>query len=337
MKVLKWVALGAGAVAIGYLARPQTSLQGKVAIVTGGSRGLGLAIAQELAGAGAKVVICARNATELAAAEAQLRQAGAEVLAVTCDVSAQDETELLVQRTIDHFGALDIVVNNAGIIQVGPLESLTVDNFRQALEPMFWGMVNTTMAALPHLRARKTGHIVNITSIGGKISVPHMLPYSSAKFAATGFSEGLRAEVAKDNIKVTTVVPGLMRTGSDVQAEFAGDAEKEYAWFAASASIPGLSMDGRQAAARIVRAIQAGRTQLVLTLPAKAAVLAHGLAPALTQQALALVNRLLPSAPPGTELGRTVKGTEPAASAGPGLSRLTALNRQSGEKLNQPT
>jgi len=229
-----------------------------------------MAVAAELVAAGVRVVICARDRDELDRAAARLRADGGEVLPVVCDVGDEEQARMLIERMVEHFGQVDIVVNNAGIIQVGPLESLTSKNFRDAMDPMFWGLVHVTLAALPHMRARRSGHICNITSIGGKVSVPHLMPYSSAKFAAVGFSEGLRAEVAAHGIRVTTVVPGLMRTGSDVDAEFAGQAGREYAWFAVGAAVPGLSMDARRAARRIVRAIAAPRTEIVLTLPAKA-------------------------------------------------------------------
>ena len=106
------------------------------------------------------------------------------------------------------------MVNNAGMIQVGPLATTTKEDFVTALDVMFWGTLYPTLAVLPQMRARGRGHIVNITSIGDLVSVPHLLPYTCAKFAAVGLSEGLRAELGPVGIRVTTVVPGLMRTGS---------------------------------------------------------------------------------------------------------------------------
>jgi NAD(P)-dependent dehydrogenase (short-subunit alcohol dehydrogenase family) len=326
-----------GAVAAGAYVCRGSSLKSRVAVVTGGSRGLGLALAHELVLAGCRVVVCARDADELARAEIGLLAAGRDVLAVICDVSVEDEARALVDQAVEHFGRIDIVVNNAGIIQVGPLDALTTANFRSAMDPMLWGTVQVTLAALPHMRARHSGHICNITSIGGKIAVPHLMPYSTAKFAAVGFSEGLRAEVAADGIHVTTVVPGLMRTGSDVQAEFAGDAAAEYSWFAAGAAAPFLSMDGRRGARRIVRAIRTRRTALVLTPAAKAAVVAHGVAPALTQRVLEMAGRLLPAnANPADTNGSTEPGTTAAAGAPRAVRAGTVFNRRAGRRLNQP-
>jgi NAD(P)-dependent dehydrogenase (short-subunit alcohol dehydrogenase family) len=335
-RIIAASAFGASsAIAIGYLMRSR-SLQSRIAIVTGGSRGLGLAIAQELVAAGCRVAICARDGDELEEAASLLRDRGGDVLAVTSDVADEDQAHMLVERTIDHFGGVDIVVNNAGTIQVGPVADLTTANFRDAMDAMLWGTVNTTIAVLPYMCDRRSGHIVNITSIGGKVSAPHLLPYNTAKFAAVGFSEGLHSEAARHHIHVTTVVPGLMRTGSDVQARFSGKGQREHAWFAVAAATPGLSMDGQHAARRIVQAIARRRSEIVLTLPAKAAVRAHGIAPATTQDVLSWINRLLPAPAPGPH-GETVAGQDLAANAPPVVQALTTPNRRAGERLNQPS
>src|SRR5205807_4694011 len=142
----------------------------------------------------------------------------------------------------------------AGTISVGPIQTMTVEDFRDAMDVMFWGMVYTTLEALPHFQRNQHGRIVNITSIGGKISVPHLLPYSCAKFAAVAFSEGLRAELHGTGVQAITIAPGLMRTGSFLNAEFKGDDEREAAWFSLSASLPGPSMSATRAARQIISA-----------------------------------------------------------------------------------
>jgi short-subunit dehydrogenase len=321
------VAAAGAAVAITGIRRRRADLTGQVALVTGGSRGLGLAIAAELQAVGCVVAIAARDRDELSAAAGHL---GADVTTIVCDVTDEAQVAAMVAEVEARLGPIDMLINNAGIIQVGPIAALTVGNFYDAMKPMFFGMVHTSLAVLPGMRARRRGWIVNITSIGGKIGVPHLLPYAAAKFAAVGFSDGLHAEVAADGIRVTTVVPGLMRTGSDVQARFSGNATAEYGWFAAAAALPGLSMDGRRAARRIVSAVVRGRTQVVLTLPVRAAALAHGIAPATTQTVLTVVQRLLPS--PGTD--RDVAGAR--AGAGTAARWPTGLNRRAGNRLNQP-
>jgi NAD(P)-dependent dehydrogenase (short-subunit alcohol dehydrogenase family) len=327
--------VAAGWAAARFMA-PALDLAGRTVLVTGGSRGLGLAIAQEVARHGANVVVCARDAAELDGAAVLLRAQGARVETIVCDVSDPQQVAAMVERAVDSFGSIDVLVNNAGIIQVGPLDAIDAGNFRDAMDAILWGTIHTSLAVLPVMRQNGGGRIVNVTSIGGKLSVPHLMPYSTAKFAAVGFSEGLRAEAAADNVRVTTVVPGLMRTGSDVQAKFAGRTGREYAWFAIAAAAPGLSMDARSAARRIVDAMRHGRAEVVLGLPAKLAVLAHGIAPGLTQRAMALANRLLPAADGASPQGETVQGLQAARGTPSLVTTLTRSNRSAGHNLNQP-
>ena len=308
-------------------------LSGQVALVTGSSRGLGYLLARELAREGCRLVICARDADELERARNELARSGAEVLAVPCDIAQRDQVERLVEQTVQRYGSLDVLVNNAGIIQVGPVATMTVEDFEDALGVIFWGGVYATLAALPHLRAGR-GRVVNITSIGGKVSAPHLLPYNCAKFAAVGFSEGLTAELAREGVRVTTVVPGLMRTGSPLNAFFKGRVEREFAWFTIGDSVPGLSMDAERAARRIVAAAKRGRVEVTLTVPAKIGVRVHGLAPGTTTRLLGLVNRLLPTAD-----GRSrsaVRGVEAHASLRrPGFNRLVGLTLGAARRFNQ--
>ena len=211
---------------------------GEVAIVTGASRGLGLLLARELARHGCPLIICARDAAELERAAAGLRASGAEVTAVTCDVTDPAVPQRLLDTAIERYGRLDIIISNAGIIQVGPVADAQVSHYQTALDTMAVAPVRLALAALPVMRRQNHGRIVTIASIGGKVSVPHLLPYSTAKFAAVGFSEGLRAELGRGPVTVTTVVPGLMRTGSHLQARFTGQAGKEFTWFSLGASLP---------------------------------------------------------------------------------------------------
>ncbi len=240
-------AVGLGAALLGRelwkRARTVPGFAGQVVVITGGSRGLGFALAQEFAARGAKLVICARGEQVLREAESRLRHMGAEVLAIPCDISDQTAASELVREATQRFGRVDVLVNNAGTIQVGPIESQTLEDFQTAMGTMFWGMVYTTLAVLPQMAERGGGRIVNITSIGGRVAIPHLAPYSCAKFAAVGFSQALRAELAKNHISVTTVAPGLMRTGSHANAIFKGDHRKEYSWFALGATLPVSAME----------------------------------------------------------------------------------------------
>jgi len=275
--------------------RDSRALTGEVAIVTGGSRGLGRLIAEELSRHGCRIVVCARDRGELEETERSLAALGADVLTVVCDVQDPDDLYRLIHATLDRFGRIDLLVNNAGTIQVGPAQELQIADFERALSVIFWGTVRATLAVLPYMRARRHGRIVNITSIGGKVAVPHLLPYDCAKFATVGFSEGLRAELARDGVSVTTIVPGLMRTGSHRFASFEGQAGKERRWFSALARLPGLSMNARRAARQVVRAASRRQAERVLGLPAKMLRLSVSLAPGLAARLLALIDRLLPS------------------------------------------
>jgi len=269
-------------------------LRGKTVLVTGGSRGLGLVLARELLAHGARVAICARSQDELDRAFADLVERDRHVLAVPCDITDRNQVEEMVGVVLDRCGRIDVLINNAGTIGVGPVETMTVADFQRSLAVNFWGPLYAALAVLPAMRRQGAGRIVNITSIGGKISVPHLLPYSASKFAFVGLSQGLRAELAKDSIVVTTVCPGLMRTGSPRNANFKGQHEAEYAWFSISDSLPGLSMSAERAARQIIAACRRGDAEVVLSLPARAAVAFHELFPGLTADLMALVNRLLP-------------------------------------------
>lgn len=309
----------------------EESLVGEVAIVTGGSRGLGFAIARNLASQGCRVVICARDEIELRSAVRELSAIG-EVIGIICDVAEIGDIRRLVELTLRSFGRVDILVNNAGVIEVGPRETMTFDDFETMMAIMFWGVVNCTLAVLPHMKARGHGRIVNITSIGGKISVPHLLPYSAAKFAAVGFSEGLHTEVAKQGIAVTTVVPGLMRTGSYRHAIFRGDVEHEYAWFAAASSMPLLSMSADRAARQVVTAMRRRSREVILSAPAKAAVRIEGLAPGTVSAALALFDRVLPR----STRSEKAEGFEAEARLDSRvLDFATTLGRRAGKELHE--
>jgi NAD(P)-dependent dehydrogenase (short-subunit alcohol dehydrogenase family) len=287
----------AGAAAAAWLAWrswPGSSLHGRAAFVTGGSRGLGFLIARRLLDEGCRVAICGRDRHALQRARRRLAPYG-QVVALRCDVADADQVERTVRRIADRLDGIDILVNNASVIPMGPLDALDTEDFSRALDINFWGVFHTTMAVLPHMRAAGGGRIANITSIGGKVAVPHLLPYDVAKFAVLGFSEGLTAELARYGIAVTTVVPGLMRTGSPLHVGYKGNALAEFTWFAAADLLPITAMSAERAARRIVRAIRRRETEVTLTWQAKLLRITHGVAPGITIRALGLANRLLPA------------------------------------------
>lgn len=305
------------------------SLDGKAVFITGGSRGLGLLLASEFGRLGARVAISARDSKELAKAADKLRASGSEVFTVEADHAVKEEAELAVERVVSQFGSIDVLVNNAGKMTVGPLETMTIDDYRDSLNVHFWGTYFTTMAVLPAMRRARRGRIVNISSIGGKISVPHLLPYSVGKFALAGFSEGLRAELRQDNVFVTTVCPGLMRTGSARNASFKGQNEAEYGWFSVLGSLPITSMDAEDAAAAIVDACQRGSAELVLSMPAKLAAAIHGLMPGTVSDLLGAANRLLPKA------GGIGRQARPGSRSSSSASTATRLNDEAAQQNNE--
>jgi NAD(P)-dependent dehydrogenase (short-subunit alcohol dehydrogenase family) len=272
------------------------SLRNKVALITGGSRGLGLIIAEKLCRAGAKVALIARDADELARAESDLVDRGGEVLTITCDLLEREQIEAAVQETINRFGTIDILINNAGIIQVGPLEHMMREDFERAMQLHFWAPFDLIRQVVPEMRRRGGGRIVNISSIGGKIAVPHMAPYTASKFALAGFSDALRAELARENILVTTVTPGMMRTGSQIHANFKGDHPGEYKWFAASSALPLASISAEYAARKILAACARGKPALIMPITARALILANALCPNLFGHVMKIVNAYLPPA-----------------------------------------
>lgn len=306
-------------------------MPGEHALITGGSRGLGLALARECVRRGASVTICARDPGELRRAGDLLRNAGGRVLELQCDVRDARQIRSAVQRAHAAYGRIDLLVNNAGTIAVGPMECMTARDYEDALQTHFWGAYHAVEACVPIMESQGSGRIANVTSIGGKISVPHLLPYSVSKFAAVGYSQGLRAELRRKNIRVTTVCPGLMRTGSPRNALFKSQHRKEYAWFALSDTLPGTSIAASSAARGIIDAVLAGRAEIVLSLPAQIAVLLHGVAPAFTAALLGLMNRLLPG--PGGAGERAVPGRESESALTQSL--LTALGRKAEREYNQ--
>lgn len=322
---------GAAAVLAIYRLLPQRRIDGRAVFVTGGSRGLGLALALEYARRGADVAICARDAKALELAAARIREYGGRVAALECDIREPDEIRVALARAYQEFGRLDFLVNNAGTIQVGPMESLTREDFEDSIRTHFWAMYDTVEAAIPLFERQGHGRIVNITSIGGKVSVPHLLAYCVGKFAAVGYSEGLRAALTRKNIIVTTVVPGLMRTGSPRNAWFKGQHRKEYAWFSISDALPLFSVAASSAARTIVDGSLRGDPEVIVSLQAKALVRMQGLAPNLTLRILQLVDMLLPR--PGGIERQAARGIE--STSGITESPLTALSKKAERDYNQ--
>lgn len=331
-KTLGWTGFVIGVAVVKTILQQSrySDLNEKVVLITGGSRGLGLVLAREFARHGARVAICARDEDDLSTVRKEFAARGDHFFSAQCDVSDRAQVQTMLKSVENALGPVDVLVNNAGTILVGPLEHMTIEDFQEVMRINFWGAVHTTLAVLPGMRQRHQGRIVNITSIGGKVAFPHLLPYTASKFALVGFSEGLRTELAKDGIWVTTVVPNLIRTGSPRNADFKGDHEKEYAWFTITDSLVGASMSAERAGRQIVRACQNGESEVVLGLPAKLAVVANGVAPGLISDLLTAGNEWFLLRATDTETPRR-KGYESQSRVT--QSSLTSLTR-SAERAN---
>ncbi len=311
----------------------QIDFKNKVVVITGGSRGLGLVLARQLAKEGARLAICARTQDELDMAATELRTYGNDVYAHECDLTNKDQLDGFFDAINQQLGPVDVLINNAGIILAGPYANTTDDDFHDAMNNNFWSAYYATNAVLPDMQARKAGRIVNVASIGGKVSIPHLLPYSASKFALVGYSEGLRAEVARDNVYVTTICPGLIRTGSPRHALVRGQHEKEYAWFKISDSLPGLSVSAEKVASEIIEATRYGDAERVISLPAKFIAGIHGLFPGLTIDTLAFINTLLPDPSPEGENSLLKQGKELETAMSQNV--LTTLTDEAAERNNE--
>jgi NAD(P)-dependent dehydrogenase (short-subunit alcohol dehydrogenase family) len=335
-KFLIGLAAGAAAVIAGSrLVRNRHAMEfaGRVVVITGGSRGLGLVMARQFAAEGARVVLLARDDGELDRAQRLLQEeSGADVLTIRCDIRRRADVRAAVARIFEKYSAVDVLVNNAGIIQVGPIDHMGHEDYENAMATHFWGPLHLMLELVPSMKRRGFGRIVNITSIGGRIAVPHLAPYCASKFALVGLSDSMRAELDRYGIRVTTVSPGLMRTGSPLNAHVKGKHQAEYAWFVIADSLPGLSTSAERAARQILAACRYADPELTITLPARAAAMANELAPTAVARAMMLVNRLLPG-PAGPEGNRLKRGRESESKWAPSLA--TALSDKAAVLNNE--
>jgi short-subunit dehydrogenase len=332
--------MAAGAITVGAAlmtralrASRTIDFRGKSVLITGGSRGLGLCVARELGEEGARLTLAARSQPELERARQELESRGIEVQTIVCDLGVRDQAETLVDQVVARMGALDVLINNAGIIQVGPLDHMTVADFEEAMAVHFWGPLHTTLAAIAVMRRQGGGRIVNVSSIGGKIGVPHLAPYCASKFALAGLSDAVRGEVAKDRIYVTTVIPGLMRTGSPFNAWFKGRHRDEFTWFTISDSLPIASIDGRRAAAQLVDACRHGDAELVIGWPARLAILANAAAPEAVAFAMSTANQIVLPAAADAGGDQRRSGWQSLSDWAP--SKLTTLTDQAAARNNE--
>jgi NAD(P)-dependent dehydrogenase (short-subunit alcohol dehydrogenase family) len=311
-KAWLWGAAGVGAalVAREVVRRSRRiDLEGRVVVITGGSTGLGLMSARQAAREGARLVIAARDEPTLRAAAETLRGEGAvEVLAVPTDVSDQAQAKKLIDEALGRFGCIDVLVNNAGVMQFGPHEAMTLDDFRDAMATNFWGAVHCTEAVMPSMRQQGFGRVANVVSIGGLVASPHLVSYTCSKFALTGYTRSVRIEAARHGVLVTGVYPMTIRTGGHTHAWMKGNVEAEYRMFAAVDTIPGLSVAGERCAELLWKAVRNGDAEVHVGISTFVLSRLQALAPAVSAEAMTLVNGAFPTADGGGE--RAVQGRD---------------------------
>lgn len=333
-RLSKLLLLAAASAAVRWAVRRRRRMEfhGKTVLITGGSRGLGLELARGFAEEGASVVLLARDRDELAQVSNEFADRGKLVSVLEADIRRQEDAERSVEAVLRQTAGIDVLINNAGIIQVGPVEHMKTEDFVEAMAVHFWGPLYLMQAVIPHMQARRQGRIVNIASIGGKVAVPHLLPYVASKFALVGLSEGLRMELAKDGVYVTTVCPGLMRTGSHLNAMFKGDHEREFALFSIANSSPLFSTSSERAARTIIEACRYGKGEVIITPQAHLLHLANSFFPGTVAAALAFAHRLLPG-PAATAGDRLQSGWESRSNLSP--SFLTRRSDRAAIRNNE--
>lgn len=200
------------------------------ALITGSSEGIGKATALLLARKGYDLILTARHSDQLEATAREVRSLGQEVLPVVTDMKDPEQVGTLVEKTLGHYGHLDVLVNNAGIYLSGPVEAFSLEDWHQAIDLNLWGYIYTIQALLPHFLQRGTGTIVNVSSIGGKVAVPYLAPYCTTKFAIAGLTESLHSELSPKGIHVAGIYPNLIKSNFMQRAIFRGkDAQDQQA------------------------------------------------------------------------------------------------------------
>ena len=243
--------VGAALLARGLRASRSMDFRGCSAVVTGGSRGLGLLVARELGRQGARITMAARDEAELERARQDLADRGIDATTVVCDIANQDEAQRLIDGVVARTGRIDVLVNNAGVIKVGPLEHMERDDFEEAMAVHFWGPLQT-------MTGGDSGHAPSARRDGSSTCRRSAERSASRTWCRTARASSrspacrtaMRGEIAKDGIHVTTVCPGMMRTGSPFNAWFKGRHRDEFTWFAISDSLPIASIDAAARGAR---------------------------------------------------------------------------------------
>jgi short-subunit dehydrogenase len=284
--------------------RAWRDFSGRNILITGGSRGLGLALAHELALQGARVALLARSEDNLRAARAQIYQScGVEVEIVVCDLRQPAQIEPAIAALLAAWRQLDVLINNAGIIWPGPAQHKQLVEYEEAMAIHFWAPLHAMRAVIPAMKRQGGGRIVNVSSVEGLVSLPLIAPYCASKFALTGLSNALRAELAQDGIYITTVAPGLMHSSSPADPTLTSPTAARARIVRTMATVL-ASTSYERAARRILRACARGERWLALDTVTRLLVVADALAPRAVGGLMELANRLMAAhfhgAPPGT-------------------------------------
>jgi NAD(P)-dependent dehydrogenase (short-subunit alcohol dehydrogenase family) len=258
------------------------------------------------------------------------------VLVARGDVRVPDECARVVAATVQRFGRLDVLVNNAGVIVSSPVAHTTEDDFRLLMDVHFWGTLHVTSAALPHLLRSRGARLVTISSIGGRIPVPHLAAYCASKYAQGALSAILAQELAVRGVKVCTVYPGLMRTGSHLNARFRGDTAKEFGTFSLASGLPGVSMSAERAARLVLRGVRRGQAEIVVPFSVRQMARLAAVAPNYASKVMKTANRVLPDGP---ELGTPLPSAEPPRGADlplhPAIRAAIVLGERAAERNNE--
>lgn len=254
-------------------------------LITGASQGIGKATAHLFARQGYNVVLAARQPDRLKSAAEELQQLGHSALAVPTDVREVEQVQRLVETALAHYSSIDVLVNNAGIYISGPVEQFSLEDWQQTINTNLWGYIHTVYALLPHLLARGKGTIVNVGSIGGRVPIPYLTPYTTSKFAVTGFTQALHSELSPKGIQVCGIYPNLIKSEFLERAIFQGqdgeDTEARRQQVEQVLQLPGVEKP-EDVAQAIWNAVSEQRAE-VLVGTANLAAAAHGAFPGLMQ------------------------------------------------------
>ncbi|MCP3136455.1 SDR family NAD(P)-dependent oxidoreductase [Pyxidicoccus xibeiensis] len=279
-------------------------LKGRVVVVTGGARGLGFAIARAFLQRGCRLAICGRDGGSVERAVEALRSEGADVFGAPCDATDAQQVRAFVEQVLARFGTIDVLVNNAGQCFAGPASQLEAETVEKALRGIFWVQFHPTMAVLPHMRSRRFGRIVNITSIAGKLPVAHQAAYTAGKHALTGWSETLAIELEREGIRVSTLTPPPLRNGAPLNVHFNGSAEEEFLWFTRVLTSRLATTTADRTARAVVDAAEHGDRERTISAISWLGARVQGVSPNLMTGFMALLERWQP---PQGALGETSK------------------------------